>query len=269
MKHSLFPFLLGVCLCAVPALGSGRPQPEKLRFYANKIVPHIVFGGTEWTTTLIMHNPRPDVPESFTLQFYGDAGLPLPTPINGRLVTELIVSLAPNETKKLQTDYRPDIAPQWGWVWVHEDWMAEQDFSYTAIYAIFRQRIAGREDREATVTAEWYLDPMARLVYDQTGGYIMGVALANPESHPLKINVLLRNQYGASIGRHSFYLDAKAHIAFSLAERYPVTRGLFGSADFDIEGLPFLEGIAGIGLRFNPNGSFTSVPLIWTDDSRP
>ena len=56
-------------------------------------------------------------------------------------------------------------------------------------------------------------------------------------------------------------------MAFSLADRYPLTVGEVGSVEFDASSDGDLGGLAGIGLRFNPNGSFTSVPLIWSEDS--
>jgi hypothetical protein len=51
-------------------------------------------------------------------------------------------------------------------------------------------------------------------------------------------------------------LVSSAHLSFSLTDRYPALIGRVGTMEIGS------SGAAVLGLRFNPSGSFTSVPPI-------
>jgi len=51
-------------------------------------------------------------------------------------------------------------------------------------------------------------------------------------------------------------MGADAHLSFSLAQRYPMVLGKAGTVEIGS------SAAAALGLRFNPSGSFTSVPPI-------
>jgi hypothetical protein len=48
------------------------------------------------------------------------------------------------------------------------------------------------------------------------------------------------------------------HVSFSVADRYPNTAGFLGTLEVNSNAAAS-NGIAALGLRFNPSGSFTSV----------
>ena len=151
-------------------------DPRGLVPHFGVTIPHIVFGGTEWQTTFLFHNPS-DFTETFTLLFYGDDGEPAEIPIIGGMHSALTWSIPPKGTDKISTDYRADVPDGWAYGLLFP---LTGNFTNTYMQTIFKQHIPGMQDSEATVSPECPLHTEQVLIFDQEDGYVMGVALANP-----------------------------------------------------------------------------------------
>jgi hypothetical protein len=95
---------------------------------------------------------------------------------------------------------------------------------------------------------------------DNLVGYSTGVALVNIAADAqASVTVIMRDENGAEIARDALTVPANGHTSFSLPDRFPVLKGRRGTVEF-LTNAP--AGITGLGLRFNPSLSFTSVPAI-------
>jgi hypothetical protein len=113
--------------------------------------------------------------------------------------------------------------------------------------------------QEAAVPLETRTATTYVLAYDNSNGYINGVAIANASNQSATITVTLRNASGTVTGSGSIPLAAQGHTAFLLADEYPGTAGVAGTLAFTTQpGVP----ISVLGLRFSPTGAFTSVPAL-------
>jgi hypothetical protein len=158
-----------------------------------------------------------------------------------------------------QTEDGPGIAAASGWA------VFEPSDAKVQGLAVFRQRVPGRNDVEATVPTDNQLHQKQYMVFDNTEGFVMGVALANPSPlHTLRINAHFYDQNGKEFHSEIFTMGTRTHTAFTLPDRFPETAGKKGSLLF--EATTTRVGPAVLGLRFSPNGSFTSVhPWGWPE----
>jgi hypothetical protein len=122
-------------------------------------------------------------------------------------------------------------------------------------YAIFRQTPQSGSPSEGTVPLQTQAPYSILLPYDNTAGFIMGVALANLSPIAQNITVLITDNNGVQISTQTLSIAANGHTSFVLPTQFPITNGKLGVMQFSGNG-----GISGLGLRFSPFGTFTSVP---------
>ena len=221
-------------------------------------IPHIVFGGTEWQTTFLFHNPS-NFTESFSILFFGDDGEPAKIPILGGMYSGVTWTIPPKGTDKISTDFRADVPDGWAYGLLFP---LTGNFTNTYMQTVFKRHIPGTQDSEATVFPECPLHKEQVLIFDQENGYVTGVALANPWLDSM-VRADVYDIDGTLLGGWQIPIQANSHKAFALSEMLPVTQNRAGTVVFTTDGL----GIVGIGLRFSPDGPFTSFPMI-TDPSR-
>ena len=131
-------------------------------------------------------------------------------------------------------------------------------------FAIFRRAPVSGTQQEAVVPLESRNGTSYVMAYDNTNGYVYGLALANTSSQAASINVTIRNaKTGAITGStHTITLPANSHQASLLTdpkEGFPETANTSGTVEFSTA----TPGqISVLGLRFNPNAAFTSVPAL-------
>jgi hypothetical protein len=94
------------------------------------------------------------------------------------------------------------------------------------------------------------------LPFDNSSGYVMGVALANPSNTASNLQVEFKNENGVTLANDQIQIPAKGHTSFVLAARYPALAGVRGV----MTGFTGLGATAALGIRLNPQGAFTSVP---------
>jgi hypothetical protein len=119
--------------------------------------------------------------------------------------------------------------------------------------AIFRSHVVGRQDSEA-VSAMAAASPKGFILpFDNRNGFGTGVAIVNVGSAGV-IPITVRDSVGSVLFTENLPLNSDAHVSFSLTDRYPLLSGRAGTVEIGS------STAAVLGLRFNPSGSFTSVP---------
>jgi hypothetical protein len=96
------------------------------------------------------------------------------------------------------------------------------------------------------------------LVFDNTGGYTTGVAVAVPTINGGTITVNIRDEEGNPLQTSTISLPGNGHTSFMLPTNYPVTNGIRGSIDFSSE---FFQPSV-IGIRTGPGGTLTTIPAL-------
>jgi hypothetical protein len=124
--------------------------------------------------------------------------------------------------------------------------------------ATFRYSPSSGQDAEAVVPMETRTPSAFVVPFDNTNNMVTGVAIANgSETAPANVMILARDASGRQVLSDALPLPVRGHSFFALTTRYPNLVGLRGSIEFrDANG----GAISVLGLRFNPSGSFTSVP---------
>jgi hypothetical protein len=215
---------------------------------------HIAAGGG-WTTVITIVNSAATQVE-VQVNLYADDGSPLnlsvTTTVGG--VTQTLTAQQVTETLNPNATFQISMG---GTAETTEVGSAEV-YSTGPIsgYSIFRQTPQTGPPSEGTVPLQMQFPYSLSLPYDNTAGFIMGVALANVSPTPQNITVSLMDANGVLLGTQTLALAANGHTSFALPTQFPVTSGTMGILQFTGNG-----GLAGLGLRFSPFGTFTSVPI--------
>ena len=95
--------------------------------------------------------------------------------------------------------------------------------------------------------------------YDNTAGFTMGVALANLSTSSANITATIWDDSGNQLGTQNITVAGSGHTSFVLPNQIALTSGKRGIVRFQSTAT---GGISGLGIRFSPFGTFTSVPTI-------
>jgi hypothetical protein len=218
---------------------------------------HIAAGGG-WTTTISLINTSP-APVPVTVTFHGDDGNPLalPATITQQGVTQTTATpsanavINPNATLLISTG--DQISSTFG------AWADVQSSGPLGGYAIFRSTPKAGSPSEGTAPLETLLPSTITLPYDNTDGFVMGVALTNLSPTSADITATIWDDSGNRLGTQTLTIVGSGHTAFVLPNQFTVSAGKRGIVQF--QGVPG-GAIAGLGLRFSPFGTFTSVPAM-------
>ena len=129
-------------------------------------------------------------------------------------------------------------------------------------FAVFHQIAT---NQEAVVPLETRSARSYLLVFDNTAGLTMGVALANISAQTASIPVIIRSDNGTVISAPgtAISLAGNGHTSFVLADPilgFPVTANIRGTIEFDT---PAGGRISVLGLRFTPpNNALTTIPAV-------
>jgi hypothetical protein len=216
-----------------------------------------VADSSEWKTIFYFHNM-----DSTTIYvrivFWDDKGTSFAFPIEGVNLppaTGVTFSMTPNSTKQLATAGQGALKQGYAEVMTCDRKCSDPGSVYVqsrlGAMAVFRQRVAGRQDSEAVVPME-LPDRVAHLVFDNRQGYATGFAFVNQSDSADTVAVAIWDDTGNILKQESVTLAPWEKRVFSLADKYAETAGKHGS--FDLTG----RAVAALGLRFSPGGSFTS-----------
>ncbi len=138
-------------------------------------------------------------------------------------------------------------------------WAEVVTTSWVSGYAVFRQRVAGRPDQEATVPLN--IGSWARLVlpFDNSGPFTTSVAIANVSPISAgQFNLLLRDEKGDRIAQVFLpQLPVEGHRAFTLEEIVSGLKGRRGTVEF----YSTSGDMSIVGLRFVDSGAVTSLKV--------
>jgi hypothetical protein len=138
-------------------------------------------------------------------------------------------------------------------------WADVQSSGSLGGYAIFRSTPAEGSPSEGTAPLQAQLPSTLTLPYDNTGGFVMGVALANLSTASASITATIWDDSGNPLGTQTLTIGGSGHTSFAMPDQLTTTAGKRGIVRFQSAAA---GGIAGLGLRFSPFGTFTSVPAM-------
>lgn len=217
---------------------------------------HVAAGGS-WTTLISLVNTT-TVPITLTTALYGDDGSPLALPITttaqgtSQTTTAASVSatLKPNAT--LQISVGAQLSS------LSTGWAKVLSSGPLGGFAIFRTNSSNSPVSEGTVPLQSQVESAITIPYDNTGGFATGVALANLSTSFASLTATSWDDNGNQLGTQKIPVAASGHISFVVPNQFPETAGTGGVLIFKSSG-----GISGLGLRFSPFGTFTSLPTIY------
>jgi len=213
------------------------------------VIPQVAEGqaGPEnWKTTIVLVSGS-TATAAFTLRFWQADGAPVAMPVTGSgNVTGVSGSIAPGGFQIIETPGGTEPLVS-GWAEVVSQ-------SRLNGYVVFRSRI-GSVDSEGVVPIP---SPGLRrllLPFDNTAEFVTSAAIANADTDlPADVTVRFLGEDGQLIGGGNLRLGPRTRDAFGFPSRFPVTVGRRGIAEFN-SGVDLFA----LGLRFNPNSSFTSL----------
>jgi len=231
----------GSLLLLEPANGIvtfGVAQPEA----TETVMGQFVFG-SGWSTFLYFSNAGP-ASASFTVNFVADNGTPMTVPsLNGSSTTVQVpaggtaIIQAPNNGTVLNQGYATFSLPPG-----------------VNGYGVFR--LQSNPISEGTSSYGPSLATTATLVFDETGGLVDGIAIANPTGNSETVAVKATDNNGNALGNGTITLGAHAHTAAVLDAISGLSnvKGNSGQVTFSVTS----GAVSVLGLRFNAS-AFTSI----------
>jgi hypothetical protein len=228
---------------------------------------HFAAGGG-WNTAMTLINTSP-APVPVTVVFHGDDGsaLALLATVTQQGVPQTAANPSVNAIVNPNASLLISMGDQLDSTFV--GWADVLSSGPLGGYAIFRSTPAAGSPSEGTVplqTAPLQTAPLQTqfpstitLPYDNTGGFVMGVAIANLSTASAAITATMWDDSGNLLGTQTLTIGGSGHTSFVLPDQLPVTAGKRGIVRFQSTAT---GGISGLGLRFSPFGTFTSVPTM-------
>ncbi|HEV2202666.1 MAG TPA: hypothetical protein VGR73_22845 [Bryobacteraceae bacterium] len=120
------------------------------------------------------------------------------------------------------------------------------------------------DNQEAVVPMETRNAASYLLAFDNTGGVLTGVALANVSASMAIIPMTIRDDTGALVTTSSIVLAGSGHTSFVLSDPmwFPMTANIRGTVEFDT---PPGGQISTLGIRYTPGpvgGTTTTIPAL-------
>ena len=218
---------------------------------------HIASGGG-WKSTISLQNIS-SAQNTVSVSFFADYGSPqiLPFTVTQQsgsstsTGSSLTGTIDPNATLLIETEAAAIGQTLVGWAQVVSS-------APISGFTIFRQHLQNGVDSEGTSPLETRSLSDLILPYDSTAGFATGTALVNPTSTAVTLTATIWDDAGVQLGVQSITLNGMGHFSFAVGTQFPETAGRRGIIEFqNTSG----SNIAGLGLRFSPAFSFTSIPI--------
>ena len=242
---------------------SGRPRPQltSAAGVGNDIITHLADGGS-WKTSITVINLSQDKAATFTLNFYDDSGAAHSFSFEGiGNASTLTGTISAGGSTVIKTTGASPITTQG---WAQFDYFGTTDS--VGGFAVF----TNGNGNEAAVPFESSIGENPILSFDNTNGLGMGVALANSDFSTVTVTATFKDGSGSILGVRQFTMTPMTHTSFIFADQWPFTAGRQGTVYFQCSDMfgPNAFGLAVLGLRFTPQGAFTSVAAFerWTLD---
>lgn len=218
---------------------------------------HIAAGGG-WTTTMTLVNSSP-APVPATVAFHNDDGsaFGLPVTVTNQGSTQTVFATSVNAIVNPNATLLISMGDQL--TETFQGWADVTSSGSLGGFAIFRSAPKGGLPSEGTVPLQNQFPSTITLPYDNTGGFSMGVAIANLSAASVDLAVTIWDDVGIQLGTGTITIGGTGHTAFVLPSQFTKTAGKRGIIRFQTTSA---AGIAALGLRFSPFGTFTSVPIM-------
>jgi len=219
---------------------------QNLSFTNALRIPHIA-DGAGWTTTFAIEN-LDTTPVNYAFNFWDDNGSQLPIQLLNADGTGAVTS-GTLPIGAIRFAQSPGISAS-----LLEGWAEAASSGKIGVLALFKYSAPGVPDSQGSVIGTTSTSTIS-MPYDNTQGYIMGLALANSNpTQPLTIGLTFVTDYGAQTSGQ-LTLPAHGHTAFVLANNFPATAGTRGSIQFTAPS----PDLTVLGERFTPSLSFTTL----------
>ena len=215
---------------------------------------HIASGGG-WRTVFYLSNYLANTsgkPATITLNFFDDAGNPLPLPLTFLQTGETLTAASVTRTLPIGATLAIQAQGLDAQVALGSAQLTS-DFGVNA-FALFRYDPSGQE---ATVPFETRNAGAYVLAFDNTAPLATGVAIANLSNQAADVGMILRDDAGNTLQTTTIPVPANGHYAFVLGGVYPLAAGRRGTVEFSSVGAK----ISVLGIRANGN-AFTSIPVL-------
>jgi hypothetical protein len=222
------------------------------------VISQIASGGG-WRTTITLINISQSQAQ-VRVNLFADDGTPLQLPVTVTLGNSGITTVAASIDRTIPAGGTLLIDSETALSTTSVGWADVRSSATLAGFAIFRQKHGSGVDSEGTSPLEPRNASSVIIPMDNLIGFSTGVALVNLSSDTqATVTAILRDDSGNELSRDTVAIAPNGHTSFSLPDRFTVVKGRRGFVEFQTN-LP--AGLAGLGLRFNPTLSFTSVPAI-------
>lgn len=219
-------------------------------------MPHLADGGA-WRTIFSIANLSDNNPGSGVLRFHAEDGSALALALtNGTTTSQVPINLPPNGSTLIETAGLGDKTTL-GWAQLDDQTVPSALF----ITAVFRERVPGFPDFEASVLALPVATKAQSFAYDNSPGFATGIAVINSSTlYSGKITVTVRDEAGKALATDTLNLPIGAHVSFAIPSQYPASVGRRGVITLAPDSLIWMNALA---FRFNPTGPFTTLaPLV-------
>ena len=223
-----------------------------------KIFPQIVVGDG-WETTLVIVNLS-DKRVNFLEQFFDNTGAPMKVAFRtipeGKLTetSGAVAYLDPHESFNIRL-FDAGTPLQQGWSWLVYD----ETQGRLGAYATFRQRVTGRPDFEALVPLSPYDDWKFYMPFDNLNDFSTAIALVNTAANlSAQISLTFYDVNGVRLLSDMVTLPQSGSGAFAIPDRYPALKGKVGTVYVQSN----VNRLSALGLRFNPQGAFSTIPIM-------
>jgi hypothetical protein len=251
---TLNPLYQGNSTAAMPGIQLNSVQPQSPA--RTGVLSHVAAGGGWSTVITLVNTSSAAVP--LTLAFHGDDGSALTLPVTTQQGGSQTATTAPvNATLNPNTTLIISVGDQIASTVT--GWADVQSIGSVGGYAIFRWTPQTGSPQEGTVPLQSQFPATITLPYDNTAGFTTGVALANLSASSAGVIATVWDDSGNLLGTKNIEIVGNGHTSFNLPTELPQTATQLGIVSFESTAS---GGIAGLGLRFSPFGTFTSVPTI-------
>jgi hypothetical protein len=231
------------------------------------IIPHIA-DGDSWQTTIVLTN-LVSTPVFYGMDLKSDNGGFQAFDIVGTgRASSFIGTIPVGATIYISTAGTSSTLTQgWGKIAFYDRPPTQPGAQFVTTraggFAIFRRRLPGLPDQEAVVPISNNTDTSFTVVFDNRDGFLTGVAFLNPTGQAGILRVIARDNAGNVLfSQVEGGLSPGVKDAFLVRDLYPTLAGKAGTLTYFTtgnDGTTPAGGVVGVGLRFNPTGSFTST----------
>jgi hypothetical protein len=253
MKNPMLFALTVLALVVMPANAQAQRIHQEIiadTITGNRVGTHMAAGGG-WNTVIILTNLGTTI-AVYTLKFYGDSGSPQAFPFksNGTDLGTQSVLTGTIPVGGLVVIKARDKASTTTTGWMLIDPSSTGDIGGALVFGY-------QTGQQAVVPIETSSNQKFALFFDNSGGNVMGVALVNPQTHAVVVNVVFRDPNGVTLLSDHITMSPLEHTSFILATRYPGLAGQAGTALFSTDSSA--DAVAALGILANSVGAYTTV----------